>query len=49
MGDRMGDKPILPEIQHVTIDTMVNNNGQLLNIGMNLVTCERSLKLTESL
>ena len=35
--------PILPVIQPVTIDTMVNNNGQLLNIGLNFVTCQRSL------
>ena len=32
----MGLSPILPEIQPVTIDTMVNNNGPLLNIGLNL-------------
>ena len=32
----MGLSPILP-------DTMVNNNGPLLNIGLNFVMCERSL------
>ena len=39
----MGLSPILPKIQSITIDTMVNNNGLLLNIGKNLVTYERSL------
>ena len=41
----MGLSPILPEIQPVTIDTMVNNNGPLLNIGLNFIMCKRSLKL----
>ena len=30
--------PILPEIQPITIDN--NNNGPLLNIGLNFVMCE---------
>ena len=29
---------VLPEIQPVTIDTMVSNNGPLLNIILNFVT-----------
>ena len=39
----MSLSPILPEIQPITIYTMVNNNGPLLNIGLNFVMCERSL------
>ena len=39
----MGLLPILPKIQPITIDTMVNNNGPLLNIGLNFVMCERFL------
>ena len=39
----MGLSPILPKIQPVTIDTMVNNNGPLLNVGLNFVMCERCL------
>ena len=39
----MGLSPILPEIQPVTIDTMVNNNRPLLNIGLNFIMYERSL------
>ena len=31
----MGLSPILSEIQPITIDTMVNNNQPLLNIGLN--------------
>ena len=42
----MGLSPILPEIQPVTIDTMVNNNVPLLNIGLNFVMCECSLRVT---
>ena len=43
----MGLSPILPEIQPVIIDTMVNNNGPLLNIRLNFVMCERSLIRSE--
>ena len=39
----MGLSPILPKIQPVTIDTMVNNNRLLLKIELNFVVCERSL------
>ena len=39
----MGLSTILPEIQPVTIDTMLNNNGPLLNIGLNFIMCKRSL------
>ena len=38
----MGLSQILPEIQPVTIDTIVNNNGLLLNIRLNIVMCEHS-------
>ena len=39
----MGDEPILPVIQPVTINTMLNNNGPNIGDGLNFVTCERSL------
>ena len=34
----MGDRPILPIIQPVTLDTMLNNNGP------NFVTSEQTLR-----
>ena len=37
----MGDKPIQP----VTIDTMLNNDGPILNIGLTFVTCEQCLQI----
>ena len=39
----MGDEPIQPVIQPVTINTMLNNNGPNIGDGLNFVTCERSL------
>ena len=42
----MGCEPILPNIQPVTIDTMLNRiSGDIKNekIGLNFVTCEQSL------
>ena len=36
----MSDVPI---IQHVTIDTMLNNNGLNIGDGLNFVTCEQTL------
>ena len=43
----MGDGPIQPVIQPVTINTMLANNG--LNIprysGLNFVTCEQTFRL----
>ena len=41
----MGDEPILPIIQLVTINTMLNNNGPNIGDGLNFVTCERSLNI----
>ena len=41
----MGDEPILPVIQPVTINTMLNNDGPNVGGGLNFVTCERSLRL----
>ena len=38
----MGDEPILPVIQSITINTMLNNNGPNIGDGLNFVTCERS-------
>ena len=38
----MGDRPIEPVIQPVTIDTMLNNNGMNLGDGLNFVTCEQT-------
>ena len=46
----MGDEPILPVIQPITINTMLNNNGPNIIDGINFITCERSfssLKLTK--
>ena len=37
------------KIQPVTIDTVVNNNGPLLNIGLNFVIYERSLRFEQRL
>ena len=42
----MGLSPILPEIQPVTIDRMVSNNGLLLSIELNFVMCEGFLSLS---
>ena len=41
----MGDEPILPVIQPVTINTMLNNNGPNIGDELNFVTCERSFKI----
>ena len=42
----IGDGPVEPVIQPVTIDTMLNNNGLNIGDGLNFVTCEQTL--TES-
>ena len=39
----MGDEPILPIIQPITINTMLNNNGPNIGDKLNFITCERSL------
>ena len=41
----MGNEPILPVIQPVTINTMLNNNGPNIGDGLNFVTCERSFSV----
>ena len=40
--NKMGDEPILPVIQPVTINTMLNNNGPNIGDGLNFVTSECS-------
>ena len=40
----MGDRPIQPVIQSITIDTMLNSNGLNIGDGLNVVTCGRSFK-----
>ena len=40
----MGDGPIQPFIQPVTIETMLNNNGSNIGDGLNFITSERSLR-----
>ena len=39
----MGDGPIYPDIQTVTIDTMLSNNGLNIGDGVNFVTCEQGV------
>ena len=39
----MGDRPIQPVIQPITIDTMLNSNRLNIGDGLNFVTCGRSL------
>ena len=41
----MGDRPIQPVIQSVSIGTMLNNNGLNIGGGLNFVTCKCSLVL----
>ena len=38
----MGPSPILSEIQPITIDTMLNNNGLNIGDGLNFVTFEQT-------
>ena len=47
----MCDEPILPFIQPVTINTMLNNNGPNIGDGLNFVKCERyfTISLTAKL
>ena len=42
----MGDRPIQPIIQAVTIDIMLNNNGLNIGEGLNYVKCEQTWKET---
>ena len=39
----MGDGPNYPDIQTVTIDTMLNNNGLNIGDGVNFFTCEQGV------
>ena len=38
-GEDINPSPILFVIQRVTIDTMLNSNGQKIGDGLNFVTC----------
>ena len=42
MQSIMGNGPIQPVIQPVTIDTMLNSNGLDISDGLNFVTCEQT-------